>query len=112
MFNKIKAGDFRFDNENWANVSQDAKDLITSLLKVNPDERLSASQALKSKWIDQAEDQVLSERELSRAVIQIKARRPRLRELAKVFMGLRVKKVANEYTNPVVTEEDSDSQLV
>ena len=32
IFNKIKAGDYSFDNEVWQNVSGQAKDLIRSML--------------------------------------------------------------------------------
>ena len=51
ILNRIKEGKFVFPEEEWANVSIDAKDLISCMLKYNPDERLSAADCLKHKWI-------------------------------------------------------------
>jgi len=87
MFARVKAGDFEFYDEEWSHISQDAKDLIAGLLQVNPDDRLSAAAALESPWFAQTE-LMLSERNLSQTVAEIKKRRPRLRDLARAFMGL------------------------
>lgn len=46
VLSKIKKGDVGFDQEEWDSVSQEAKDLIQSLLKVNVDERLPLNLAL------------------------------------------------------------------
>lgn len=51
LFRKIRAGDYEFHEEYWGAVSDDAKDLISSLLTVNPAKRLSAARALENKWI-------------------------------------------------------------
>ncbi|GKY94040.1 hypothetical protein MPSEU_000370700 [Mayamaea pseudoterrestris] len=40
------------DDEVWLDVSDEAKDLISSLLQVNPKRRLTSSQALCSKWLE------------------------------------------------------------
>ncbi|KTW31798.1 uncharacterized protein T551_01059 [Pneumocystis jirovecii RU7] len=40
-----------FHQKYWKNISQDAKDFIVSLLKINPSERPTAKEALKHKWI-------------------------------------------------------------
>ncbi len=53
LFQKIKAGSFEFHSEYWDPVSKDAKDLIGSLLTVNPDKRLTADEALQNPWIKQ-----------------------------------------------------------
>eukprot|EP00980_Cylindrotheca_fusiformis_P016948 scaffold5159_cov112-Cylindrotheca_fusiformis.AAC.2 len=87
MFERIKIGDFRFDPKDWGGISQGAKDLISGLLVVNPDERLSAGKALQSTWITQ-DQAVLSDRDLSGTVEQIKKRRPRLRDLARAFISV------------------------
>ncbi len=42
--------DFSFPNEHFSNVSSEAKDLIRSLLNVNPASRASAAECLKSIW--------------------------------------------------------------
>ena len=51
LFRKIKAGKFSFPNPYWKDISEDAKDLISNLLKVNPDERFTAQQLLAHPWI-------------------------------------------------------------
>ena len=50
ILNRIKEGKFVFPSEEWGNVSNEAKDLISCMLKFNPDERYSASDCLKHKW--------------------------------------------------------------
>lgn len=51
LFRKIKKGQYEFHPEYWGSVSEDAKNLISSLLNINPDTRLSATEALKNRWI-------------------------------------------------------------
>jgi len=48
---KIRTGNYTFDEEYWSNVSDDAKDLVSKLLVVDPCKRLSAEEALKHKWM-------------------------------------------------------------
>lgn len=35
----------------WDNISESAKDLVSGLLQMDPEKRLSAKQALESEWI-------------------------------------------------------------
>jgi len=51
LFRKIKAGSYEFHKEYWCDVSSEAKNLISSLLTVNPDKRLSATESLQNIWI-------------------------------------------------------------
>lgn len=51
LFRKIRKGQYEFHEEYWGSVSADAKDLISCLLTVSPGKRLSASDALKHKWM-------------------------------------------------------------
>jgi len=51
LFRKIKAGSYEFDRRYWCDVSSEAKNLISSLLTVNPDKRLSATESLQNVWI-------------------------------------------------------------
>ncbi|CAJ1388304.1 unnamed protein product [Effrenium voratum] len=48
---KVKMGSYSFNPADWKNVSEDAKNLIRHLLKMNPKERYSAEQALNHEWI-------------------------------------------------------------
>lgn len=51
MKRRIKAGDYVFPDNEWAGVSQDAKDLIKEMLLTTPDKRATIEQILKSRWI-------------------------------------------------------------
>jgi len=46
----VQKGEFDFDGEEWDDISSDAKDLIKKLI-TKPERRLTASEALKHKWI-------------------------------------------------------------
>ncbi|TYZ69478.1 hypothetical protein PybrP1_007367 [[Pythium] brassicae (nom. inval.)] len=51
LFKKIKRGKFQFDSPYWDHVSDDAKDLISKMLVVNPAERATVGQLLEHKWV-------------------------------------------------------------
>ena len=51
LFRKIVIGKYDFPDDSWEGVSEDAKDIITKLLVINPDDRMTAHQALRHRWI-------------------------------------------------------------
>lgn len=51
LFRKIKRGEYEFHAQYWSSVSPGAKKLITRMLTVDPDERITAQEALKDDWI-------------------------------------------------------------
>jgi len=51
----ILQGNYTFPSPYWDTVSESAKDLIRKMLVVNPDERITASQALRHEWITQGD---------------------------------------------------------
>ena len=51
MLDKIRRGAYEFYQEDWSNISKQAKNLIKSLLKVDPDSRFNATKALGHEWI-------------------------------------------------------------
>ncbi|TMS32192.1 hypothetical protein L596_000067 [Steinernema carpocapsae] len=51
LFARIQIGEFDFPEEEWCNVSQDAKDLICHLLVKNVRERYTADQVLRHSWV-------------------------------------------------------------
>jgi serine/threonine protein kinase len=59
LWGKIEAGSYAFHEEFWSQVSDAAKDLIQNLLVVDPDNRYSASQALRHPWFFE-DDKALS----------------------------------------------------
>ncbi len=52
LFNMIKKGIINFDSDEWFNISTNAKSLILRLLKVNPNKRITARQALEHSWFE------------------------------------------------------------
>ena len=51
LFRKIVVGKYDFPEDCWDSVSADARDLVSRLLVTNPDERMTAQQALRHRWI-------------------------------------------------------------
>lgn len=77
LFKSIIAGDFTF-NEEWEEISDDAKDLISKLLVTDPDKRYTAKDALASKWI-RANTQLLKSHSLMSASSRLKTFNARLK---------------------------------
>mmetsp|Transcript_22648 Transcript_22648/g.43861 ORF Transcript_22648/g.43861 Transcript_22648/m.43861 type:complete len:808 (+) Transcript_22648:155-2578(+) len=51
MFYKIRAGDYVFYDQFWGHISLEARKLVMSMLQVDPRQRVSAEEALRSDWI-------------------------------------------------------------
>ena len=58
LFRKIVSGKFEFDEDDWCDVSVEAKDLVKKLLVLDPDERLTSNEALKHKWMKASNDRL------------------------------------------------------
>jgi serine/threonine protein kinase len=91
MFERIKLGDWKFESKDWAHVSKEAKDLIQHCMCPTVDKRMTAAQALKSPWIIGLTDKQLSSNDLSFTSKTIKNRKPKLSDIASVFMAFRKK---------------------
>merc|ERR1712113_1080715 len=48
---KVKTAAFSFPNAHWKDVSEDAKNLIRHLLKLDPKERYTTKKALTHEWV-------------------------------------------------------------
>lgn len=51
VYNKIIKGEFKYEEDDWGEVSQEAKDLVNLLLEVDPKKRIDAKTAIKHPWI-------------------------------------------------------------
>ncbi|XP_051532134.1 MAP kinase-activated protein kinase 3 [Myxocyprinus asiaticus] len=54
MKRRIRMGQYEFPNPEWAEVSEEAKQLIHQLLKTDPSERMTIEQFMKQPWINQS----------------------------------------------------------
>jgi len=52
VLSKVRQGVFSFSKKDWGSVSEDAKDLIRNMLKMQPSERYTAEKALNHLWIE------------------------------------------------------------
>ncbi|CAF96558.1 unnamed protein product, partial [Tetraodon nigroviridis] len=52
MKRRIRMGQYEFPDPEWAEVSQEAKDLIHQLLKTDPNERMTITQFMNHPWIN------------------------------------------------------------
>ncbi|XP_042148225.1 calcium/calmodulin-dependent protein kinase type II alpha chain isoform X48 [Ixodes scapularis] len=55
LYMQIKAGAYDYPSPEWDTVTPEAKNLINSMLTVNPAKRITAAEALKHPWICQRE---------------------------------------------------------
>ena len=51
IIKRVKLGKFSIEEEEWDDVSPEAKDLVCKLLAFKPSERISAAEALQHPWI-------------------------------------------------------------
>eukprot|EP00746_Dinoflagellata_sp_MGD_P132960 gnl/MRDRNA2_/MRDRNA2_66641_c0_seq2.p1 gnl/MRDRNA2_/MRDRNA2_66641_c0~~gnl/MRDRNA2_/MRDRNA2_66641_c0_seq2.p1 ORF type:complete len:525 (-),score=97.86 gnl/MRDRNA2_/MRDRNA2_66641_c0_seq2:94-1668(-) len=65
IYDSIKSCTYSFEGPEWSTISSDAKDLISSMLILDPDQRFTAEQVLHHVWIEnlapQAKDENLLE---------------------------------------------------
>lgn len=104
LFHAIKKGKFSFKDACWKQVSDGAKELITDLLQVSPDKRLTAAQTLKHPWMSQGPGgaalvaaqeglrKIVARRRFKGAVSSVVA-------VSRMQMALNIKKAAVEADN-------------
>lgn len=65
----VRKAQYDFPVEEWGTISAEAKDMVASMLKYKPKERLSAKECLQHKWIkkyDQLSDAKITEKALKK----------------------------------------------
>lgn len=73
LFRKIRKGQYEFHEEYWSPVSNEAKDLISSLLTVDPSKRLSADAAMNNPWIRSIDEKLLEDKDLGKNLSALRA---------------------------------------
>ena len=51
VLEQVQRGKYEMLEEDWEDISNEAKDLVNKLLILKPEERISASEAIKHPWI-------------------------------------------------------------
>ena len=74
VMRQIRYGEYKFHKRYWSHVSDDAKNLITRMLTVDPEKRITAKAALSSRWI-KADQKDLDQNELSNNMQDLKSLR-------------------------------------
>lgn len=95
LFRKIRKGKYEFHEEYWGPVSTDAKNLITNLLCVEAERRLTAREALQSNWIALASDESLEQHDMGANLDQLRKFNGRRKFRAAVASVIAVNKLQN-----------------
>lgn len=82
VMRQIRYGEYKFHKRYWGHVSEDAKSLIARMLTVDPEKRITATDALNSPWVT-AGQKDLDGNELSNNMQNLEA----LKEDSKVKMN-------------------------
>lgn len=99
LFQQIRTGAWEFLEEDWEQISSEAQELVENLLVVDPAQRWTVDQALKSAWISEPNLDKSMRTDLTSSIIALRKRRSRLR--------------TSNFDNPVYWEgTDSESSPV
>lgn len=91
---RVRQGKFSLEGPDWVDVSEGAKDLIRSLLRLNPGERLTADQALQHPWIKNGGEQ--SRHVLSHTVVARLREYANHRMMKKIVLGVMSKNLSDK----------------
>jgi len=76
IFNKILKCEYDFPSPDWDNISEEAKEFISALLVLNPNERPTAEQCLEAPWIaNKAPREAPLENKMKNDLVDYKERR-------------------------------------
>ena len=78
LFREIRSGRLVFDEDDWANVSEHAKDFVRKLLTKDPKKRMTIQESLKHPWLTSADDE-FKNNNMKKTVDNMKARLAKIR---------------------------------
>ncbi|KAG9458731.1 hypothetical protein H6P81_003239 [Aristolochia fimbriata] len=113
----ILAGDFSFDELTWKTISSSAKQLISSLLAVDPHRRPTAQEVLQHPWVigDSAKQELMDSEVVSRLQSFNARRKFRVAAMASVMSSrvfLRTKKLRSLLGSHDLTPEELENLRV
>ena len=113
LLKKIKTGEFVFHPEYWDPVSDEAKALITAMLTVDTDKRITAAEALKHRWIAGLTDMELMKNDLNSTLDEIKkfnARRKLIGTIKAVMAATKMKLLLKKITKASMAEKKEKAE--
>jgi serine/threonine protein kinase len=113
LYKKIKSGDFVFHAEYWDPVSDEAKNLISAMLTVDMDKRMTAKEALNHPWISGMTDEDLMSHDLNGTLDEIKkfnARRKLKGTIKAVMAATKMKLLLSSLLKAKNTIEKEDAE--
>ena len=72
LFERIRRGNYSFPAKYWSGVSEDAKDIVTKMMTVDPEKRLCAETTLAHRWVSRFQGGDLSHEQLSAGLDRLK----------------------------------------
>lgn len=92
LFQEIRTGNWKFQEEDWEHISKEARDFISKCLNVDPEQRWTVEEALESPWIHADADDESIASTISTTMQTLRQRRSALRM----------------HTTPVIWEDEDE----
>merc|ERR1711862_746620 len=105
LFRNVLKGEVTFKKSGWANVSAEAKDLISKLLDTNPNTRYSAERALAHPWFKMSSED-LNNSDLTSALSEIRHFNAR----SKLKSTMIVVALSTKMSNYLKLKEENDDE--
>ena len=83
---RIKKGKFGFPAEEWDHISPNAKDIIKSMLTLDPKKRPTADQILQEPWFDELQQSTVDISVKSNVIANLKSFKSKIRLQKAVFL--------------------------
>ncbi|CAK65423.1 unnamed protein product (macronuclear) [Paramecium tetraurelia] len=93
---KISKGVYTFDSREWEDVSMEAKDFITKLLQLDPNNRLSARESLSDPWIQKYSNHLKFDQPLMKKVFKNMYNFTGQQQLQNIFLKFIVNQLATK----------------
>ena len=114
IFDRTRNAQYSFYPDYWKRVSSSAKNLVITLLTVNPSKRASAQGALEHEWMQEADEplarRMLSVDHLRQSIVAGREGKGNLKAAAKAIMGTdRLQKLNNDFDSYLKKRDDDTS---